>query len=134
MSAEPQLRLVVDGIDLDGEYDVIEAGVPRTVHVIPTDSGARRQVLGPASFTVLISNPSDRLYALVDGGKQVHEVKLVADWIANSITHPTHFHWGWVDQDGVRKMFGSLAPDREREAKWVEELPAGASAATAEGN
>lgn len=133
MTADAQLRLLVDGVDLSGEYDTVEASTPRAVHVVPTDSGARRQVLGPASFTVLVSGPSDRLFALVDGGKQVHEVKLVADGISNSITHPAHFHWGWVDQDGVRKMFGSLAPDREREAKWVEELPAGASTAT-EGN
>ena len=60
-------------------------------------------------------------------------VKVVADWVNNSITHPTHFHWGWVGADGVRKMFGSLAPDREREAKWVEELPATVSTAEAEG-
>jgi hypothetical protein len=133
MTTDTQLRLVVDGIDLNGEYDVIELSTPRAVHVIPTDSGARRQVLGPASFTILISNPSDRLFALVDGGKTVRGVKVVADWVNNSITHPTHFHWGWVGADGVRKMFGSLAPDREREAKWVEELPATVSTAEAEG-
>lgn len=79
------------------------------------------RVLGPASFTILIANPSDRLYGLVDGGKAVHEVKLIATGINNSITHPTRFHKGWVGADGVRKMFGSLAPDRERESKWVEE-------------
>lgn len=132
--SEPKLRLIVDGVDLTDECDSVESATPAMVHVIPTDSGARCQVLGPKSFTLLITAPSDRLYALIDGGKQVHEVKLVADWVANSITHPTHFHKGWVDADGVRKMFGSLAPDREREAKWVEELPAGASTATAEGN
>jgi hypothetical protein len=132
--SESHLRLVIDGVDLSGDYDVIESSTPRAVHVIPTDSGARRQVLGPASFTVLISNPSDRLFALVDGGKAVHEVKLVADWVSNSITHPTHFHWGWVDRGGVRRMFGSLAPDREREAKWVDEQPVRASSDRAEGN
>ncbi|MEV8032285.1 hypothetical protein [Streptomyces sp. NPDC086182] len=134
MRADSQLRLVVDGIDLGGEYDAIESSTPRAVHVIPTDSGARRQVLGPATFTILISNPSDRLFALVDDGTTVREVKLVADWVNNSITHPTHFHWGWVDRDGVRKMFGSLAPDREREAKWVEEQPVRASNDRTEGN
>ncbi|MEU1445511.1 hypothetical protein [Streptomyces mirabilis] len=133
MAQEPKLRLVVDGVDLVGEYDDIEASTPRTVHVIPVDEGARRQVLGPASFTIVIANPSDRLYDLIDGGSAVHEVKLVADWVNNSITHLTHFHHGWVGQDGVRKMFGSLAPDREREAKWVEELPARVSTTEAEG-
>ena len=133
MTDAPKLRLVVDGVDCSGEYDAVEITIPAAVHVIPTDSGARRQVLGPASFTILIANPSDRLYALVDDSKTVHQVKVVADWVNNSITHPTRFHWGWVDRNGVRKMFGSLAPDREREAKWVEELPAGASTATAEG-
>ncbi len=133
MTDEPRLRLVVDGVDLTDECASVEASTPRAVHVIPTDSGARRQVLGPPSFTVLITEPSDRLYGLVDGGRTVREVKLVADWAHSSITHPTHFHWGWVGDDGVRKMFGSLAPDREREAKWVEELPAGASATTGEG-
>ncbi|WP_020116828.1 hypothetical protein [Streptomyces canus] len=130
--SDPKLRLVIDGVDVTGEYDTVEASTPRAVHVIPTRSGSRRQALGPASFTLLITAPSDRLYGLADGGKRVHEVKLVADWINHSITHPTHFHWGWVD-DGIRKMFGSLAPDRAREAKWVEELPARASTAT-EGN
>ena len=124
MIDEPRLRLIVDGVDLTGECANVEFTTPRAVHVIPTDSGARRQVLGPASFTVLIADPSDRLYALVDGGRTVREVKLVADWASSSITHPTHFHWGWVGADGVRRMFGSLAPDREREAKWVEESPA----------
>ncbi|MFI6251517.1 hypothetical protein [Streptomyces sp. NPDC051016] len=134
MSDEPKLRLLVDGVDFTAECAAAEFTTPRAVHVIPTDSGARRQVLGPASFTLLVTNPSDRLYALIDGGKTVHEVKLVADWVDHSITHPTHFHWGWVDRDGTRRMFGSLAPDREREAKWVEELPARASATETEGN
>ena len=132
--SDPKLRLVIDGVDLTDECDSVEFAMPAMVHVIPTDTGARRQVLGPASFTVLITAPSDRLFALVDGGQMVREVKLAADWVANSITHPTHFHWGWIDQDGVRKMFGSLAPDREREAKWVEEQPVRASSDRTEGN
>lgn len=123
---------MVDGVNLAGEYDAVEMQMPAMVHEIPTDTGARCRALGPKSFTLLITAPSDGLYALVDGGKQVHEVKVIAN--GYSITHPTHFHKGWVGADGVRKMFGSLAPDREREAKWVEELPAGASAGQAEGN
>ncbi|MEV7154914.1 hypothetical protein AB0N77_09845 [Streptomyces misionensis] len=130
---DPKLRLIIDGVDLTDECDNVESATPVMLHVVPTNERAVRRVLGPKSFTLLITAPSDRLYALIDGGKTVHEVKLVADWLNNSITHPTHFHKGWVDADGVRKMFGSLAPDREREAKWVEELPATVSAATAGG-
>jgi len=132
--SEPKLRLVIDGVDLSGEYETVEIDTPAMVHEIPCDEGARWRVLGPASFTILIAEPSDRLYALVDSGKTVHEVKAVADWIANSITHPTRFHKGWVGADGIRKMFGSLAPDREREAKWVEEQPVRASNDRTEGN
>lgn len=131
--SEPKLRLIIDGVDLTNECDSVESATPSMVHVVPLDEGARCQVLGPKSFTLLITAPSDRLFALVDEGRQAHEVKLVADYANLSITHPTHFHKGWVGADGVRKMFGSLAPNREREAKWVQELPAGASTAT-EGN
>lgn len=121
---DDRLRLVIDGVDLTDECGAVEMRTPAMVHDIPLDEGARCCALGPKSFTILIAAPSDRLYALVDGGKAVREVKLAANWAALSITHPTHFHKGWVGADGVRKMFGSLAPDREREAKWVEESPA----------
>ena len=121
---EPKLRLVIDGVDLTDECDGVESTTPAMVHEIPDEGPAMSRVLGPKSFTLLIIAPSDRLYALVDGGKTVREVKLAADWAAVSITHPTHFHRGWIGADGVRKMFGSLAPNREREAKWVEESPA----------
>lgn len=124
-------ELVIDGVSLVGEYDDVTVQMPLMVHEVPDEGPWVNRVLGPASFTVLITAPSDRLYALVDGGKRVHEVKFIA--AGYSITHPTHFHKGWVGADGVRKMFGSLAPDREREAKWVQELPARASTA-AEGN
>jgi hypothetical protein len=133
MTDTPKLRLVVDDVDVTDEYDSLDLATPAMVHEIPDEGHAVSLVLGPASFTILIAAPSDRLYALVDGGKTVHEVKAVADYANLSITHPTHFHKGWVGADGVRKMFGSLAPGREREAKWVQELPAGASTAT-EGN
>lgn len=122
---------MVDGVDLTGEFEGFEANTPYAVHVIPDEARSISRVLGPASFTILISAPSDHLYALVDDGKAVHQVKVIAS--GYSITHPTRFHKGWVAADGVRKMFGSLAVDREREPKWVQELPAGASTAT-EGN
>jgi hypothetical protein len=129
-----RFRLVIDGVDFTDECDAADVSMPAMVHDIPDEGHAVSRVLGPKSFTILIAAPSDRLFALIDGGKQAREVKLVADWVSNSITHSTHFHKGWVGADGVRKMFGSLAPDREREAKWVEELPARASTEVAEGN
>jgi len=131
MAHSADVRLAIDGVDLVGEYQHFDFNTPAMAHEIPDEEAAMSRVLGPKSFTILVTAPSDRLYALIDGGKAVHEVKVIAN--GYSITHPTHFHKGWIDADGVRKMFGSLAPDREREAKWVQELPAGASTAT-EGN
>lgn len=124
--------MLVNGVDLTDECGDVEFHTPRAVHEIPDEEPRVKRVLGPPSFTILISDPSDRLYKLIDDGNAVREVKLVA--AGYSIAHPTHFHRGWVGRDGVRKMFGSLAPDREREAKWVEELPARASATGTEGN
>jgi len=125
------VRLVVDGADLTDECSGVGFATPAAVHDIPDDAGARSRVLGPKSFTILIANPSDRLHALVDGGKTAHEVKIIAN--GYSISHLTHFHTGWVGADGVRKMFGSLAPDREHEAKWVQELPARVGTEASEG-
>jgi hypothetical protein len=129
MARAADVRLGVDGVDLTEHCDDFGFATPRAVHEIPDGEQWASRVVGPASFTILINQPSDRLYALVDGGQTVHEVKVSVN--GSSITHPTHFHKGWVGADGIRKMFGSLAPDREREARWVQELPAGASTATA---
>ncbi|WP_435279177.1 hypothetical protein [Streptomyces sp. 1222.5] len=132
MAYSEDWQLTVDGVPFVGEYTGIDANTPCAVHDIPDDGEWVSRVLGPASFTVLIANPSDQLYALVDGGHVVRDVKLTAN--GYSISHPTHFYKGWISADGVRKMFGSLAVDREREAKWVEELPATVSTAQIEGN
>ena len=122
MKGSEGVRLAVDGVDLAGEYVGFEANTPCAVHEIPDEGPSLSRVLGPASFTIVVTAPSDRLYALLDDSKAVHQVKVSAGGWA--ITHLTHFHKGWVGADGVRKMFGSLAPDRDREAKWVEESPA----------
>ena len=132
MANTSDARLVVDGVDLTGEFEGLEFHTPRAVYKIPDEEPWANHVLGPAGFTVVISAPSDRLYALVDGGQAIYETRIASN--GYSISHPTHFHKGWVGADSVRKRFGSLALDRVREAKWVQELPAGASAATAEGN
>jgi len=131
MRSSEDARLTVNGIDLTGEYAEFEANTPYAVHEIPDEGASPSRVLGPASFTIVVTAPSDRLYALLDDSKAVHQVKVSTG--RHAITHPTRFHKGWVGADGVRKMFGSLAPDREREAKWVEEQPARASADRTEG-
>ena len=46
-------------------------------------------------------------------------VKILA--AGNSITHSTHFIEEWTTTDGTRKVFGRLAWDSERDAKWVDE-------------
>lgn len=132
MAYRDDWQLTVDSVPFTGEYTGIDANTPRAVHDIPDDGEWISRVLGPASFTVLIVNPSDRLYALVDGGRAVRDVKLAAN--GYSITHPTRFYKGWAGADGVRKMFGSLAIAPESEAKWVQELPATVSTAQIEGN
>jgi hypothetical protein len=132
MKGSEGARLTVDGIDLAGEYEEFVTNTPYAVHEIPDGGPSVSRVLGPASFTIVVTAPSDRLYALLDDSKVVHDVKVSASGYA--ITHPVCFHKGWVGADGVRKMFGSLAPDREREAKWVEEQPVRASADRTEGN
>lgn len=120
--SEQETRLTIDAVDFTGEYEAVAIATPRASYLIPDDGAAPVWVLGPAGFTLLISRPSDRLYALVATGATVREVKVTVNGL--SITHPTQFHRGWVGADGVRKMFGTLALDLEREAKWVEESPA----------
>lgn len=112
-------KLVIDGADLEGEYADFICATPVMVHEIPDGRPAVSRVLGPVGFTITIADPSDRLYAMADGGKAVHTVKVIAD--GYSITHATRFHKGWVGSDGTRQMFGSLALARERAATWVHE-------------
>lgn len=112
-------KLVVDGTDLEGEYADLTCTTPVMMHEIPDDGAAVTRVPGPVGFTITIAGPSDRLYAMADGGKAVHTVKVIAD--GYSITHATRFHKGWVGSDGIRQMFGSLAPATEHAATWVHE-------------
>ena len=63
--------------------------------------------------------PSERLRAMVDDGDQIRVVKLTC--AGQSIQVPLLFHEEWVDRSGVRKMFGCMYGDRDREPKWVTE-------------
>lgn len=119
-------RLEVDGVDYSGDLDRLTIDTPAQVHVIPRkDTPWAHRVLGARGFTILIDNPSERLLALVDGGKQTHRVRPSASGYA--IPVPVRFHQEWTDPDGTRRMFGSLAIDPSRSPLWVTE-PVGAGA------
>ena len=112
------IRLEIDGEDFTGECGEVLFATKRLVY--EEDNGrSRRNFLGPAGFQITLLNPTDRARALVDGGRATHTVKIVA--AGNSITHPTHFIDEWTTTDGTRKVFGRLAWDAERDAKWVDE-------------
>lgn len=113
-----KVYLEIDGEDFTDECESFTFGVPRLVY--EEDNGSsRRRFPGPAGFQITLINPSDRAHALVDEGRVARSVKVLA--AGYSITHPTHFHEEWTTTDGVRKVFGSLAWDSGRDAKWVEE-------------
>lgn len=112
------IRLEIDGEDFTAECQEFTFGVPRVVY--EEDNGrSMRRFLGPAGFQITLINPTDRARALVDGGRAVRAVKIRA--AGNSITHSTHFIDEWTTTDGIRKVFGRLAWDTDRDAKWVDE-------------
>lgn len=112
------VRLEIDGEDFTAECDEVRFSMPRLVY--EEDIGqARKRFLGPAGFQVTLVNPSGRGLALVDGGRVTRSVKISA--AGNSVTHPTHFIEEWTTTDGTRKVFGRLAWDSDRDAKWVDE-------------
>lgn len=119
-------QLEVDGADFSSDFDRIEISTPSQVHVVPRkDTQWAHRVLGARGFTILIDNPSERLLALVDGGKQTYRIKPHVHGYA--IPVPVHFHQEWTDPDGTRRMFGSLAIDPNSGPLWVTE-PVGADA------
>lgn len=119
-------QLEVDGVDYSGDFDRVEISTPSQVHVVPRkDKTSVHRVLGARGFTILIDNPSERLLALVDGGKQAHSIKPSVSGMA--IPVPVYFHQEWTDPDGTRRMFGSLAIDPNSGPLWVTE-PVGADA------
>ncbi|MDX3643225.1 hypothetical protein [Streptomyces sp. MB09-02B] len=119
-------RLEVDDQDFSGDFDRCDINTPAQVHTIPrNDTPWAHHVLGARGFTILIHAPSERLLALVDGGRQVHHIKPSVS--GQAIPVPVHFHQAWTDPDGVQRMFGSLAVDPTTGPLWVTE-PVGADA------
>lgn len=115
---EDGVRLEIDGEDFTAECDEMTFATKRLVY--EEDNGhSVRKFLGPAGFQITLINPTDRARALVDGGRTAYTVKIAA--AGNSITHPTHFIEEWTTTDGTRKVFGRLAWDIDRDAKWVDE-------------
>lgn len=119
MSEKPW-RLKIGGQDYTDECDELAFSTPALVHDEWYDGdGARRRHLGPKGFAITLTAPSERLRALIDGGDQIRVVKVTVG--GQSIRVPVLFHEEWVNPSGVRKMFGSLYVDRDREPKWVAE-------------
>jgi hypothetical protein len=119
-------QLEVDGIDYSNDFDHLVINTPAQVHVVPrNDKTSLHRVLGARGFTILIDNPSERLLALVDGGKQTYRIKPSVRGFA--MPAPVNFHQEWTDPDGTRRMFGSLATDPSSGPLWVTE-PVGADA------
>jgi hypothetical protein len=112
------IRLEIDGEDFTAECDDIVFRMPRVAYE-EDDGRSRVLFIGPSGFQITLINPTDRARALVDNGRTTHTVKITA--AGNSITHPTHFLKEWVTTDGTRKVFGALAWDGDRDAKWVDE-------------
>jgi hypothetical protein len=112
------IRLEIDGEDFTAECDEIRFGVPRVVYE-EDDGRSRKCFLGPQGFQVTLINPTDRARALVDGGRDSHVVTIAV--AGNAISHATHFIDEWTTKDGTRKVFGRLAWDSDRDARWIDE-------------
>jgi hypothetical protein len=114
------MQLEINGDDYSGDFDRLDINTPAQVHVVPRkDKTSLHRVLGARGFTILIDNPSERLLALVDGGKQTHHIKPSVSGHAMPV--PVRFHQEWTDPDGTHRMFGSLAIDPSSGPLWVTE-------------
>ncbi|MCX4778173.1 hypothetical protein [Streptomyces sp. NBC_01264] len=112
-------QLWIDGLDYTDDCDVLDVSTPRLVYEVPHDRRWTTRVLGPQGFTIVLTNPSERLRKLVDDGVIVHDVKVTVS--GHSLSNPTQFHMEWVERSQVRKMFGCLASNADSEAKWADE-------------
>lgn len=112
-------RLWVDDEERTDECDALDFGMPSLLYDTTRDTGARRSVLGPRGFWIKLTGPSEGLRALADGGKRVHQLKLLIR--GQALPVPVQFHEEWVEESGVRRMFGCLAYDRESGPLWVTE-------------
>lgn len=111
-------RIEIDGEDFTDECEEIRFAAKRLVYEEDNGHSVVR-FLGPAGFQVTLINPTDRARSLVDDGAATRTVRIICS--GNSITHPTRFLKEWTTTDGTRKVFGALAWDSDRDAKWVDE-------------
>lgn len=112
-------RLWVDGEERTDDCDALDFGMPCLIYDASRDTGPMRRVLGPLGFWIKLTGPSEPLRAMADGGKQVHQLRLLfADQV---LPVPVQFHEEWVEDSGARRMFGCLAYDRSSGPQWVTE-------------
>ena len=112
-------RLWLDGEERTDECDGLDFGMPSLVYDTTRETGALHRVLGPCGFWIKLTGPSERLRALADGGKQVHQLKLLFGDQALPVA--VQFHEEWAEDSGARRMFGCLAYDRNDGPLWVTE-------------
>ena len=113
-------RLTIGGQDYTDDCDDLNFEMRALVHDVPHDDGRPyRRHLGPKGFAITLTAPSERLRAMVDGGDQIRFLKVAFG--DQAVRVPLVFHEEWVDRNGVRKMFGSMYVDPDREPKWVTE-------------
>jgi hypothetical protein len=118
--------MVPDGLEIDGRRVLMgddcagfSFGMPNLVY--EEDNGAAVvRFLGAQGFQLTILDPSERLRAL--RGAALHTVKVTSQGM--SITHVVQFREEWTGSDGTRKLFASLANERDAIAKWGPELAA----------
>ena len=123
--AQWEWRLTVDGDDYTGEFTGLTVDMPSVVHEIPPADGApgKRRILGPSGLALTITEPSDRLFALVDDGKRVYQVKAAYDCgeTLETLSAVMQFHAAWTDQDGARKAFASAYVGLHHKTVWITE-------------
>lgn len=119
MTEPKRWRLWIDGEERTDECDALDFGMPCLLYDTTRDTGARRSALGPRGFWIKLTGPSERLRALVDGGRQVRQLKLLFE--DQAIPVPVQFREEWAEESGVRRMFGCLAYDRDSGPMWVTE-------------
>lgn len=124
MTETGQWRLIVDNNEYTGEFQGLDVSLPAVVHDIPHDDGrAQRRVLGPAGASFTITEPSDRLAALADGGRRVYQVKAAYDCGESyeTLSALMQFHEVWTDRDGTRKAFASRYVGPHDRTLWITE-------------
>lgn len=119
MAKPKHWRLWVDDEERTDDCDHIDIQMPRLVYDVPHDGRWQRRALGPAGFSIVMTNPGDCLLKLVDDGRETHALRVVV--AGQVLPAPVQFHMDWMERSGVRKMFGCLAVDPDSLPKWVTE-------------